>query len=419
MKPEPYITTVKNYLSSIEFELSMVRMPGLAPRDVSENWVTINEKLVENEDFGRMVKKGNFISDKLPGITANATTDLEKAKAISKHVQDRVKWNGNDGFLANKVPRKVYEDRTGSVSDINLMMIAMLNEAGLNVDPVILSTRDHGVVMEMYPIINKFNYVVGLVKIDTMQYLLDATSPYAPFNTLPERCLNGSGRIISKKNAGWVKLLNSEIRNEYTNATFTLTSDGSYTGTATITSGGLSGNERRNSYKDEEQKDFIKEFNTEHSTWGIKDFSYLNLDTLDKPFVETYTIEASDGAQVSGDHIYLNLMAGLGLKSNPFKLEKRTYPVDFSCPTRESILIKIMLPEGWTVEELPKPALVTLPEKSAVFKLNVAPGSGFIQVSSTLSINKIMFLPEEYEQLKEFFRLIATKHAEQIVLKKV
>ena len=93
LKPEPYITTVKNYLASIEFELSRVKLPGSDPRDISDNWETINTKLLENDDFGRMVKKGNFISDKLPDIEANASTELEKATAIFNYVQQRVKKN--------------------------------------------------------------------------------------------------------------------------------------------------------------------------------------------------------------------------------------------------------------------------------------------------------------------------------------
>ena len=388
------------------------------PREVADSWETINTKLGEDEDFGRKVKKGNFISDKLPGILAGASTDLEKAQAIFNHVQQRVKWNENYGIYAKNIPRKVYEDRTGSVADINLMLVSMLKEAGLNADPVILSTRSHGMVMETNPILAKFNYVIAMVQIDTSKFLLDATSRNVSFNTLPERCLNGEGRIVSKNNAGWARLLNSEKRNEFTNATFTLTADGSYTGTTSISSGGLSGNERRSSLRNKEQKDFIKEFNASHSTWSIKDFSYKNLDTLDKAFNETYSFEASDGAQVAGDHIYMNVMAGTGLKSNPFKLEKRIYPVEFSCPSKETILIKIILTEGWVVEELPKPAMVSLPDKDATFKMAMAQENGFIQVTSTLTINKTMFLPDEYENLKEFFRLIATKHAEQIILKK-
>jgi hypothetical protein len=35
------------------------------------------------------------------------------------------------------------------------------------------------------------------------------------------------------------------------------------------------------------------------------------------------------------------------------------------------------------------------------------------------SIDKSLFLPEEYKNLKEFFDLIVAKEAEQIVLKKL
>lgn len=418
LKPEPFITSLKNYLSSIEFELAMVKMPNSLPREVSDSWETINTKLLEDEDFGRMVKKGNFVSDKLPTILGKATTDLEKATAIFNHVQQSVKWNENYGIYAKNVPRKVYEDRTGSVAEINLMLVAILKEAGLNADPVILSTRSHGMVMETNPMLAKFNYVIGMVQIDTSKFLLDATSRNVSFNTLPERCLNGDGRIISKNNAGWAKLLNKEIRNEYTNASFTLSEDGSYTGTFSCSSGGLSANDRRSSFRNKDQKDFIKEFNANHSTWTIKDFSYKNLDTLDQAFIEEYKFEASDGTQVAGDHIYINLMAGCGLKSNPFKLDKRTYPVEFSTLAKENILIRINIPEGWVVEELPKPAIMTLPDKDASFKLSLVQGNGYVQVMSSVNINKTMFLPDEYENLKEFFRLIAAKHAEQIILKK-
>ena len=201
-------------------------------------------------------------------------------------------------------------------------------------------------------------------------------------------------------------------------ADFTLAEDGSLKGSCTISYAGLSANDRRDLYKNKEQKEFIKDFGNKHDTWSIPDFKAENLDSLNKPFIETYTIEATDGAQVAGDKIYLNVMAGLGQKSNPFKLEKRTYPVDFSCPTKEMKVIKIMLPKGWIVEELPQPELFSLPEKAALFKLQAVKGDGFIQVSSNLLIAKSMYLPEEYEQLKEFFRLITTKHAMQVVLKK-
>jgi hypothetical protein len=257
-----------------------------------------------------------------------------------------------------------------------------------------------------------------MVKIDTTRYLLDATSKYVLFNTLPERCLNGNGRVISKTNPGWIQLLNSEIKNNLTNVEMILSEDGSLKGNCTVTSTGLDANNRRNTYVNKNEKEFIEEFTDDHQTWSVTEFHISNLDTLDKPFTESYALEMPDQAQVAGDRMYLNIMTGFGQKTNPFKLEKRVYPVDFSCPIRENYFIKITLPEGWAVEQLPQIATVSLPDKAGSFKCIFQEKEGVILVNSTFKISKNIFLPEEYDQLKEFFRLMVAKQAEQIVLKK-
>jgi hypothetical protein len=418
LTPEPFTTTVKDYLTSIEFELAVVTMPGTNSKNVMDSWETLNKKLLENEDFGKILKKGNFISDQLPVITAESHDQLAKAKAIYQYVQARVKWNGKYGLSSSRTPRKVFEERSGSVPEINLMLVAILKEAGIDAEPMILSTRDHGKIMEMYPILAKFNYVACVVTIDTLQYIVDATSKLIPFNTLPERCLNGSGLIISKDKSRWIGLLNTEIKSKYSFSQLALAEDGTIKGSCVMNSSGISGYDRRNEYKNKEQKDFIQEFKNDYSNWNVNNFEYKSLDTLDKPFTETYEIETTDAAQLAGDRIYLNIMAGLGMKENPFKLEKRIYPVDFSCPIKETKLIKLSLPAGWIPEELPQSASITLPDKSATFKFIVAKGEGMIQITSTMIISKTVFTAEEYEQLKEFFRLITSAHSEQIVLKK-
>lgn len=298
------------------------------------------------------------------------------------------------------------------------MLVAILKEAGYDCEPVILSTRNHGRIQEMYPVLAKFNYVVAKVKIDTSNYLLDATSNYLLFNTLPERCLNDNGRVISKKNPGWIQLLNTEIKNSFTQVDLNLNEDGSMKGKCTVTSTGLDGNDRRNSYMNKNEKEFLEEFTAVHQAWSVTEFHISNLDTLDKPFTESYSLEIPDEAQVAGDRLYLNIMSGFGQKTNPFKLEKRVYPVDFSCPIKENYMINITIPAGWVVEQLPQAASLLLPDKAGLFKCLFQENSGVLQIISTLKINKNMFLPEEYDQLKEFFRLMVAKQAEQIVLKK-
>ena len=62
--------------------------------------------------------------------------------------------------------------------------------------------------------------------------------------------------------------------------------------------------------------------------------------------------------------------------------------------------------------------MVALPDNAGNYKCLIEEKNGTIQVISNLRINKTFFLPNEYEQLKEFFRLMVVKQAEQIVLKK-
>src|SRR5690606_13024233 len=70
-------------------------------------------------------------------------------------------------------------------------------------DPMILSTRDNGLPTDLFPVLSEFNYVVAKVDIGDKSYLLDATEDFLPFGALPERCLNGRGRVVNKSGSYW------------------------------------------------------------------------------------------------------------------------------------------------------------------------------------------------------------------------
>ncbi|HPS61593.1 MAG TPA: DUF3857 domain-containing protein [Bacteroidales bacterium] len=417
-KQEPYMTTPKDFLLGTEFELSTLHFPEKSIENVMGNWETINDKLMQDANFGSTSRRGGFISDQLPGILSGATQALDKVRAIYEATRRQVKWNSEYGIYAGNPPRKPWESGTGSVADINLMLTAILNEAGLNADPVILSTRSHGRIIEMYPILANFNYVVACVTIDSVGYLLDATSRVIPFNTLPERCLNGNGRIISRNRPGWIHLQGRESRKDFITATLTLTADGGLTGTCTLSSGGIQANDRRNAAAETSEKDLLKAFTDRSPNWIASHVTLENLENPEKPFNETYTISMPSGVQAAGDHIYFNALLDLGRTRNPFLREKREFPVDFGCPLNETALITVNLPEGWSVEELPKQAQVTLPDKGGSFRFRTQQSANSIQINSTLAVIKNSFPPEEYDLLRELFRLATAKHLEQVVLKK-
>ena len=70
------------------------------------------------------------------------------------------------------MPKKI-----GNAADINLLLVAMLNKAGIEANPVILSTRENGFIAMAHPSLSDCNYVVARAVVDGKQILLDATEP--------------------------------------------------------------------------------------------------------------------------------------------------------------------------------------------------------------------------------------------------
>ena len=103
---------------------------------------------------------------------------------------------------------------------------------------------------------------------------------------------------------------------------------------------------------------------------------------------------------------------------NPFKQEKREYPVDFGFPNERRFNINIEIPEGYQVETLPKSENLTTVDNFGTFKYNISNFGKKIQVSIITDINFAIIPAEYYEDLKVFFQKVIEKQTEKIVLKK-
>ena len=116
--------------------------------------------------------------------------------------------------------------------------------------------------------------------------------------------------------------------------------------------------------------------------------------------------------------MYLSPFLFLAKTENPFKQEKREYPIDFSYPYQDKFNISLSIPEGYVVEVLPAPKVVSMPDELANFKYNITNNGNQIQLMFVLDINQAIIGSEHYEGLKAFYKEIVNKHTEKIVLKK-
>lgn len=419
IKDEPYVTTMDNYTTRVEYELQLFEIPGYTRQDYTTDWQNINKELLFEEKFGAQLNHTMFLKDELKRLEAKTLSPIEKGVAIYEYIKRNMKWNENTGLYTSNNTRKAFKEKTGNVAEINLMLTAMLREAGLNAEPVALSTRRNGVIHPSYPSISQFNYVIACLKIDTVKYLLDATEKLCPFGMLPDRCINGQGRVISKTSPGWVNLNNCP---KYVKSTFydiSLSNDGSFKGKVTFARTNYAALDFRNRLGSSTDVDeYIKTLEEKNNGLKIKNYTHENVDSIYSSTKEEYEVEISDKVTSAGNLMYFNPMLYEAWTENPFKLKERQFPVDFTYPIEENFVFKIALPEGYQVEELPKPGSYLLPGNKARFIYSANEIGGFINLIVKFTVNKSIFLPTEYPNLKAFFNQVIAKQAEQVVLKK-
>ncbi len=185
---EPYMSSIKDYVARIEFELGQINLPGDFTRPINNSWEKITSNLLESENFGGRLKKSSAVKNLTAPILAQHSDPEKRLEAIFDYVRSNFKWNDTYRLFASQSFGKLLEKKVGSSAEINLLLTAMLKEAGIDANPVILSTRGHGRVNPYYPSLTKFNYTIAHAKLGDKEYLLDATEPMGTLNVLPTRC---------------------------------------------------------------------------------------------------------------------------------------------------------------------------------------------------------------------------------------
>jgi hypothetical protein len=416
---EPNIDCEDNYIQAIEFELSSVKYPGQMLQNFTETWESVNKKMVDDPDFGGVLKTRGFVRDTVSGLCSNKATDLEKAISIYNYVQSRMKWNGDYSLWALKGLKKPFTDRVGTSSEINLLLTMMLQSAGLKADPVLFSTRSNGISIAFFPTITNFNSVLTKVAIDGKTYLLDPTSKYYPFGLLPPEDINGRGRVVNDLTGDWAALDANYKYSEVKNYTLGINPDGKITGSISASYDGYAGASYRYSLSLEKSPDdYMRKVQENLKGLVINNFSISGRDNNYKPICDSLNVEISDNIEMIGDKVLFYPLLFEKIEKNRYTLQERKYPVNYNYPISEVYNFRYTIPAGYKIESLPKSFTLNLPDNSILITCNVKNTDNVINIEYNRNINKIIFLPTEYKALKDLFDQMVKKHSEQIILVK-
>jgi hypothetical protein len=413
-KPEPFMSSEADYIGKLEFYLTHIEQ-GVSTQ-LMGTWEKINELFIKSPYLGEQIAGNPFLKSITKDLIEGKPDPMDKVSVIYDFVKRKYSWEPRYGVGSLNL-KGAFDKGVGTASDINLTLASMLNKADFKVNIVLISTRDNGLVRKQVAMPYQFNYLICAVQVEDRIILLDATEKHLPLGFLPERCLNGEGFMLDKEQYAWIPTDFLPISKTVTSGEIKLDGNGSVEGKITFTRDGYDALDFRKSYTEKGPDEYSKNFL--HSMgWEADHHEVQNVEDLTKSIKETLFIHVDNHGTGTADILYVNPILCERIGENPFTADDRKYPISYSKTFESIYMSRIILPEGYTVEEIPPPLVIKLPDNSAKYTYSVTQNSNVLSILSHFKIGKTLYIQNEYLQLKELYSQVVAKQAEQIVLKK-
>ena len=140
---------------------------------------------------------------------------------------------------------------------------------------------------------------------------------------------------------------------------------------------------------------------------------------MTKPIVETYSFISKNHIEKIVDKFYINPLLFFEIGKNPFTQEKRQLPIYYRYPSQKRFVIGMEIPQGYTIESLPKSITIKTPDGVMMFTYKSNNSENKIQLSVITEINSAIIHQDYYDGIKDFYKQMIDKQNEKIVLKKL
>jgi hypothetical protein len=418
MKDEAFVNNIDNYTVSLAQELSMTKFPNSPIKPYSTDWNSVVKTIYDYDDFGPELNKTGYFENDLKAVIAGLTNQDEIIAAVLNYVKGTVKWNEYYGYSCDEGVKTAYKNKIGNVAEINLMLTAMLRSAGLNANPVLISTRSNGI--SLFPNRTAFNYVIAGVETQAGFILLDGTDKYSTPNVLPFRDLNWFGRLIRKDGSSEeVDLMPKTPSADNVTMMYAIDASGNISGKLRRQRTNHNAMDFRSEIENVKEEEYLEKLENKHEKIEISDYSRTNEKDIKLPITETCSFTGTNLCDVIGDKIYINPMLFFTQKHSPFNQEVREYPIDYGFPFVDKYALNITLPDGYEIEVLPKSIKLSMEDDMGAFSFISNSSGNKIQLTITHQINTPIISSVNYSTLKDYYQGMITKETEKIILKKI
>ncbi|KPL03481.1 MAG: hypothetical protein AMJ73_06860 [candidate division Zixibacteria bacterium SM1_73] len=422
IREEPYVDCIHDYRTGVYFERVGYERVDSRTREAIDTWRELGDgvdSLYKSFTHGK-----ERVKEKALELTKSMATQPEKAVKIYDYVRQNIDWNGERGIFnfEERYLETVMTRLEGTAAEKNLLLLNLLNSAGIEAYPLLISTRDHGRVIRNLPGLFQFNHLIVYVKpfrqLGGEEWFVDAVDRFCPFGMLSVDDLVSCGFMLNDEESRIIEIPPCKVGSRKHFITQgELREDGGLVCSSAV---GYHGHFRINA-----RKQFVKQGREAFAkqvalriipTASIDTITYTALDSIDKPLKMNFTLTAPHYARVIGENLYVNPTLFSRVESNPFKNESRSFPVDFSYPFTEIEKTELSIPSGFEIEELPENVYREI--GGAEFSKTFSVEGNVIKCYRELAITQPVFLVQYYQVLRNFYQEVVNADQLMVVLTK-
>lgn len=420
---EPFVANHFDYAEKIRFQLAGYKksngMGSSEQASLMTTWDKLSEEIRTDNSYINFLHRGGKANDILSQIIKSGDKDVEKVQKIYAYVRSNFAWNGEHRIFPTQLFNKFLVSKQGNSAEINLLLVLLLQEAGLKSSPALISTRNHGKIQQSSPLLTQFNHVLACVTVDSKDILLNATDPLRPYQLLDEQDLNWFALVMEKPESRWIKIDQAPTAKETIYADINLENPTKPLYNFSVRYEGHKAVDTRKVFHTIGEEKFVTAQKTKFIDKKLVKFEQENQDKPEEALIHKYQLELEDIADNQATTLYFQPVLWHHFQENPFKGTKRNLPIELDYPSSFQFILNLRIPAGYQVQELPKSALVTLPDNMGTFRYQATVKEDSQLQLLTIVQLKTVFIPVYYySHLQQFYDQIIGKYKEMIVLKK-
>ncbi len=416
IKDEPFISSPKDYMQRLEFQLSQIDYGNGQVQDLRVKWPDVVKDLTEDNDFGKQLERDVSSAASIVTQAKAMTGEENRLKFIYNSISKNFTCTDDEAIYADRGIVKAWENKTGNAADINLLLVKLLRDAGVKASPILFSTRDNGIVNPAFPFLQQFNVVMVFVIVGNTYYVVDATDKYAPYKLTPHRITNSQGFVVEGETGFWKDVFSGRNKYKVMSALHAeIDAAGNIKGDGIVNCSEYARRQRAEKWAKDPVTFRVDYFSAPAGT-HITELTVNNAETDSLPLEQK--VKFAGSLSGTGNYRYFNVNMFSDIDKNPFIAEERISDIDFGFTQEYIIYGNYSIPDEFVYDGLPENVSMIMPDTSIVFSRSLQATDNLLNVRITVDFRRPFYSAAMYPEFAAFYKKMFAKLNEQIVIKK-